>query len=202
DAVNLGWKLAGTVRGWAPDGLLDTYHDERHPVGAAVTANTEVQTLLLELTLVEQYRRPASALRALFDDLLGIDAVNRRLAGAVSALDTRYGTSAEPLIGARMPDLAPASHTSVYELLRGGSFVLLTLAGTGPAADAVAGWAGRVVHGEASAGSHPALAGVTEILVRPDGHVAWLSRDEQPASDRTNALTAWAGKPTAGGSAS
>jgi 2-polyprenyl-6-methoxyphenol hydroxylase-like FAD-dependent oxidoreductase len=195
DAVNLGWKLAAAVRGWAPDGLLDTYHDERHPVGAAVTANTEVQTLLLELTLVEQYKRPATALRSLINDLLGIDVVNRRIAGSVSALDTRYGTSAEPLIGARMPDIALNSHASVYELLRGGSFVLLTLTGAGPATSEVARWGDRVAVAATSAGSHPALAGVTEILVRPDGHVAWLSRDDQPASERTNALTAWAGRP-------
>ncbi|MEV7627137.1 FAD-dependent monooxygenase [Actinoplanes sp. NPDC089786] len=196
DAVNLGWKLAAAVHGWAPDGLLDTYHDERHPVGAAVTANTEVQTLLLELTLVGQYERPATALRALLDDLLGIDVVNRRIAGAVSALDTRYGTSAEPLIGARMPDIALSSHASVYELLHGGSFLLLTMSGVGPATGEVAGWADRVVLGTASSGSHPALAGVTEVLVRPDGHVAWLSRDDRPVVERTNALMAWAGRQT------
>lgn len=198
DAANLGWKLAAAVHGWAPDGLLDTYHDERHPVGVAVTANTEVQTLLLELTLVEQYKRPAAALRALIDDLLGIDVVNRRIAGAVSALDTRYGTSAEPLIGARMPDIALTPHASVYELLRRGSFVLITLTGAGPSEGEVARWAGRVVLGTTSAGAHPALDGITEILVRPDGHVAWLSRDHHPASERTNALTAWAGKPATG----
>ncbi|MGC4810292.1 FAD-dependent monooxygenase [Micromonospora sp. DT228] len=202
DAANLGWKLAAAVHGWAPDGLLDTYHDERHPVGAAVTANTEVQTLLLELTLVGQYKSPATALRALIDDLLGIDVVNRRIAGAVSALDTRYGTSAEPLVGARMPDIALTSHASVYELLRGGSFVLLTFSGAGPATGEAVRWADRVVLGAASAGAHPALAGVTEILVRPDGHVAWLSRDDQPASERTNALTAWAGQPAPSSSAS
>ncbi|MEU7617230.1 FAD-dependent monooxygenase [Micromonospora rifamycinica] len=195
DAANLGWKLAAAVHGWAPDGLLDTYHDERHPVGVSVTANTEVQTLLLELTLVGRYKRPATALRVMIDDLLGIDVVNRRIAGAVSALDTRYGESAEPLVGARLPDLALTSHASIYELLSGGSFVLLTLTGVGPATGEVAGWADRVVLGVASAGPHPALAGVTEILVRPDGHVAWLSRDDQPASERTKALTVWAGQP-------
>jgi hypothetical protein len=112
----------------------------------------------------------------------------------VSAIDTRYGTAAEPLIGARMPDIALSSHSSVYELLHGGSFLLLTT-GASPVTGEVAGWADRVVLGTISAGSHPALAGVTEILVRPDGHVAWLSRDDQPASERTNALTAWTGRP-------
>ncbi|SDT54295.1 FAD-dependent monooxygenase [Actinoplanes derwentensis] len=194
DAANLGWKLAAQVHGWAPDGLLDSYHDERHPVGAAVTANTEVQTLLLELTQVARYERPAAALRALINDLLGIEAANRRIAGAVSGLDTRYGVSPEPLVGARMPDIPLTTHTSVAESLRGGTFVLLGLTGDGPAENEVAGWAGRVTVAMASDDAHPALAGITEILIRPDGHVAWISRNGQPGGDRPGALTAWAGK--------
>jgi hypothetical protein len=155
-----------------------------------------VQTLLLELTLVAQYRRPAAALRALINDLLGIEAANRRIAGAVSGLDTRYGASHEPLVGARMPDIALTSYAGVAESLRGGSFVLLSLTGSGPAESDVAGWAGRVAVATASGDAHPALTGVTEVLIRPDGHVAWLSRDGRPAAERFHALTAWAGKAT------
>ena len=90
DAMNLGWKLAAEINGWAPPGLLDSYHAERHPAGQAVTENTEVQTLLMELTLLPSYQRPAAALRELIAVLLGIEEVNRRLAGLVSALDIEY----------------------------------------------------------------------------------------------------------------
>jgi 2-polyprenyl-6-methoxyphenol hydroxylase-like FAD-dependent oxidoreductase len=88
DAANLGWKLAAEIEGWAPPGLLDSYEAERRPVGRKVTENTEIQTLLMELTLVPRYRRPATALRALLDELLGQDEVNRMLAARVSALGT------------------------------------------------------------------------------------------------------------------
>ncbi len=224
DAANLGWKLAAEVNGWAPPGLLDTYHDERHPVGAAVTANTEVQTLLWELTLVSQYRRPGAALRDLIGGLLELAPVNRRIAGQVAGLDTVYPPSApdaDPLTGHRMPDVplaAPGSAaTRVHELLRDGRFVLLDLTGDresfgdrdtcgdrapdGPG-PVRGGWARRVTAlAAATRRAHPLLADVTEVLVRPDGHVAWATRTTAPdrrRAERVRALTAWAGRPDAG----
>ncbi|MFJ1705984.1 FAD-dependent monooxygenase [Kitasatospora sp. NPDC088346] len=229
DAVNLGWKLAAEIAGWAPPGLLDSYHDERHPVGLALTADTEVQTLLWELTLVPRYQRPAAALRELLDGLLGIAEVNRRLAGAVSAVDTRYppadspaDSPADALVGRRIPDVpltAPGSPaTRVHELLRAGRFVLLGLGadprparGPGPRPDLAEevrrqGWADRVdTLTPVSYGGHPLLDGVTEVLVRPDGHVGWATRTADPLrrrAERTRALTAWAGTPSAGGARS
>ncbi|MBW8093906.1 monooxygenase [Streptomyces hygroscopicus] len=206
DAMNLGWKLAAEVNGWAPPGLLDSYDAERRPVGQAVTENTEVQTLLAELTLVPQYRRPAAALRGLLNDLLGIPEVNRRIAGQVSALATSYADpgadAADPLVGRRMPDIgliaaAPAA-TRAYELFSRGHFVLFDLAGdTG---------SGRTADTEGDArvttvtvmrhDDHPELDGVTEILVRPDGHIAWATRGTEPdarRAERDAALAAWAG---------
>ncbi|MGO1052536.1 FAD-dependent monooxygenase [Crossiella sp. CA198] len=193
DAMNLGWKLAAEIKGWAPAGLLDSYHAERHPVGQRVVDNTMAQTLLLELMLMPEYRRPVAALRAVLDDLLGIEEVNLRLAGGISALDTRYGTAAEPLVGARMPDVVVGEGRRVYELVRDGRFVLLDFAGDGE----VAGWADRVrgVRARMPAG-HPALAGVRAVLVRPDGHVAWVSRAETGAG-REQALREWVGAPAA-----
>ncbi|MFG2617340.1 monooxygenase [Streptomyces sp. NPDC048507] len=212
DAVNLGWKLAAEIRGRAPAGLLDTYHRERHPVGRAVTENTEVQTLLMELTLVAPYQRPVAALRKLLDGLLGIGEVNRRLAGEVSALDIAYpttaGADADPLVGARMPDIALSVAGSgvrrAYELLHEGRFVLLALDGEDHAgAGGAPEWADRVtavtaVTTTATGAGHPRLDGVTEVLVRPDGHIAWASRTAGAAargSGRSAALTAWAGAP-------
>ncbi|MFE5524052.1 monooxygenase [Streptomyces virginiae] len=213
DAMNLGWKLAAQVRGWAPPGLLDSYHAERHPVGRAVTENTEVQTLLAELPLVARYRRPATALRGLFEELLEMPEVNRRLADRVSALGTAYPAArpdADPLIGRRMPDIglsttgpagpADPGATRVYELLHRGGFALLRLAhardpqprtyeapaaGGGPRISAVTARAAE---------EHRELDEVREVLVRPDGHVAWATRSPDADLRRTgreNALAAW-----------
>ncbi|MFG2733768.1 monooxygenase [Streptomyces harbinensis] len=208
DAMNLGWKLAAAVNGWAPPGLLDSYDGERRPVGRAVTENTEVQTLLAELTLITRYERPAAALRELLDQLLGMAEVNRRLADQVSALGTCYPPAdrdADPLVGRRMPDAgltaAGAEATRVYELLTGGRFVLLTPAGDPALGRAVdAGWGSRVTTVTVDTyDAHPDLDGVTEVLVRPDGHVAWATRATDAGvrdEERIRALTAWAGTPS------
>ncbi|KAA5834914.1 monooxygenase [Saccharopolyspora hirsuta] len=204
DAVNLGWKLAAAVNGWSPPGLLDSYHDERHPVGRAVTENTEVQTLLAELTLVPQYQRPGAALRELLDDLLSIEEVNRRLAAQVSALGTAYpptSPDADPLVGRRMPDIglsATASGaTRVYELLPEGRFALLDFAGD---PELGTGWSSRVSAVSVSKlDDHADLDGVIEVLVRPDGHIAWATRTADIAArrdERHEALSAWAGTPS------
>ncbi|MFG2994461.1 monooxygenase [Streptomyces sp. NPDC048257] len=212
DAMNLGWKLAAEVGGWAPPGLLDTYHAERHPVGRAVTENTEVQTLLAELPLVARYRRPATALRTLFDELLRMPEVNRRLADQVSALGTAYPAAApdaDPLAGRRMPDIglsaAGSDATRVYELLHRGGFLLLRLAGVqGPHPDPyevpAIGQGPRITAVTAHAyEEHPELGGVREVLVRPDGHIAWATRSEDADLRRTGrdaALGAWAARAT------
>ncbi|MEN2420690.1 monooxygenase [Streptomyces rimosus] len=214
DAMNLGWKLAAEINGWAPPGLLDSYDAERRPVGQLVTENTEVQTLLAELTLVRQYQRPGAALRKLFDELLGMEEVNRMLAARVSALGTAYpsgtaGTAmaggADPLVGRRMPDVGLKAVGSeairVYELLPAGRFVHLDLAGDDPdrAAAVTPGWGSRVTTVTVTGREdHPDLDGVTEVLVRPDGHVAWATRTAGVVDRRTErsaALVAWAGTP-------
>ncbi|MEU6488609.1 monooxygenase [Streptomyces sp. NPDC046887] len=208
DAANLGWKLAAEVGGWAPPGLLDSYDGERRPVGRSVTENTEVQTLLAELTLVGQYQRPASALRGLLDGLLGIPEVNRRLAEQVSALGTRYPATdpdADPLVGRRMPDVgltaAGSEAIRVYELLVGGRYVLLSLAGGAAVREVVdAGWGSRVTAVDADLhDGREDLDGVTEVLVRPDGHIAWATRTTDGGArrdERARALTTWAGTPS------
>ncbi|MFG2826403.1 FAD-dependent monooxygenase [Streptomyces sp. NPDC048434] len=210
DAMNLGWKLAAEINGWAPPRLLDSYHAERHPVGRAVTENTEIQTLLAELTLLPQYRRPAAALRALMAELLGIEEVNRHLAGLVSALDTAYppdDAAADPLVGRRMPDIALTATGSaairVYELLPPGRFVLLDLAGDEEMRQSVEkAWGTRVT--ALTVTEHDPrtdLDGVREILVRPDGHIAWATRTtavQTRRTERVRALTHWAGLPAGG----
>ncbi|OKH99808.1 monooxygenase [Streptomyces sp. CB02923] len=208
DAMNLGWKLAAEVNGWAPPGLLDTYDAERRPVGQSVTENTEIQTLLAELTLVPRYQRPGAALRKLLDDLLGMKEVNRTLAAWVSALGTAYpptAPGADPLVGRRMPDIGLTATGSeairVYELLPAGRYVHLDLAGDPDLEAAVTpGWGTRVTSVTVTGrDDHAELADVTEILVRPDGHVAWATRTTDlrtRRAERREALTAWAGTPS------
>ncbi|MGW9453380.1 monooxygenase [Streptomyces sp. NPDC055632] len=210
DAANLGWRLAAEISGWAPPGLLDGYDAERRPAGAAVVENTEVQTLLGELALVPQYAGPAAALRRMFDEFLGMAEVNRNLAARVSALGTVYPArlpDADPLEGRRMPDIgltaAGSSATRVYELTDRGRFLLLDFAGDETLPPGVeAGWSGRVEAVTVTGWNHhPELAGASEVLMRPDGHVAWASRTgdmTERRAERARALTAWAGTPTTG----
>ncbi|WP_406631284.1 FAD-dependent monooxygenase [Amycolatopsis sp. WGS_07] len=191
DAMNLGWKLAAEINGWAPPGLLDTYHAERHPVGQLVTDNTQAQTLLLELTLVPDYQRPVHALRELLNSLLDIPEANARLAGIVSALSTSYPAPGDPLLGTRMPDL-PLGSARVSELVHSGTFGYVDFAGDG-AAQVADAWQNRITTATSSKDSW--TEDVAEVLVRPDGHIAWVRRESEPpdAAAREAAITAWAG---------
>ncbi|MEU7134929.1 FAD-dependent monooxygenase [Streptomyces sp. NPDC046261] len=188
DAMNLGWKLAAQVHGWAPPTLLDTYHAERHAVGHAVTTATQAQTLLVELPLTRRYGRPAGILCELLDTLLGMEEVNLHLANRISALDTVYpppaAARADPLTGRRMPDIGlvttTAEPTRVYELLHDGHFVLLRLDGDDDSRRRAADGAGRPGHIRTFTarpqGARPDLEGVKDVLIRPDGHIAGASR--------------------------
>jgi 2-polyprenyl-6-methoxyphenol hydroxylase-like FAD-dependent oxidoreductase len=189
DAVNLGWKLAGVVRGWAGDSLLDSYHAECHPLGERVLANTRAQQVLMD-------PRPRYAeLRALFADVMRTREVNSQLAEMISGLDVVYdfAGAAHPLLGRRMPDVdvkTSDGRSRVAELLRAGRGVLLDFgAGLGSVAEP---WASRVdvvagvVDGEPLA--------VDAVLLRPDGHVAWvLPAGETEADGLVAALRTWFG---------
>ncbi|WSA99712.1 FAD-dependent monooxygenase [Streptomyces sp. NBC_01794] len=199
DAVNLGWKLAAQVRGWAPAGLLDSYHDERHAVGRRVLANIEAQaTLLLGGAEVEP-------LRAVVAELLGHDEVVGQLAGMISGLDVRYPDgSVAPLLGGRVPHwelTAETGPSSTAKLLRPGRGVLLDFA-AGLPSGAVAGWADRVrmvsaatPHGSGTGSPfEPGGTAVRAVLLRPDGHVAWVDDGTTPLRA---ALHRWFGAPDA-----
>ncbi|WP_255951351.1 FAD-dependent monooxygenase [Streptomyces odontomachi] len=179
DAFNLGWKLAAAVRGWAPDGLLATYHAERHPVGARVLANTRAQMVL---TLPDP---DAVLVRELLADLLTTPEANRRIAAMIAGTDIRYpmpGAPDHPLLGARAPGVR----------LTTGRGALLAGAASPLAAAAADGWADRV--------ECPGHGGATDtgeaLLVRPDGHVCWAGRAADTTGLRT-ALAVWFGAPGA-----
>ncbi len=163
DAFNLGWKLAATVNGRAPDGLLDSYHAERHPVGACVLANTRAQITLLGTD------PGAVALRELLSRLMDFEEVNAYMTGMVTAVDVRYDFGkGHDLLGRRMCDL-PLKQGRLYDLMHDGRGLLLDTTGR----LSVAGWADRVDQVVDVAGGLDAPA----VLLRPDGHVAWAGED-------------------------
>ncbi|MEX0168096.1 rifampin monooxygenase [Streptomyces sp. LMG1-1-1.1] len=182
DAFNLGWKLAAEVNGWAPDGLLDTYHAERHPVGAAVLANTRAAITLLGTD------PGATALRELFSRLMDFEEVNRYITGFITAVDVRYDFGeGQELLGRRLRDVQ-LKEGRLYELMRNGHGVLLDPAGR----LSLQGWADRVDHvtgipQEIATGDDLDLPA---LLLRPDGHVAWAGDDQQALLDH---LSQWFG---------
>lgn len=182
DATNLGWKLAAVLRGEVPDDLLDSYHTERHPVGAELLAGTHAQAALMVA-----YSTEGQALR----DLLGrfiatVPAFSRELAERLSGLAVHYPapSDAHRLTGRRAPDLTfTDGSANLFTLLRAGRHVLLDLTGEAPEQAARYG----AEHGHLSGGaplgeSHTEWSGVRFALIRPDGHVAWASDDPWPTA--------------------
>ena len=176
DAFNLGWKLAAEVGGWAPEGLLDSYPTERRPVAADVLDNTRAQMELMSLEPGPQ------AARRLVSELMDFEDVNRYLIEKIAAIGIRYDFGEGPeLLGRRLRDVA-LKRGHLYGLMHGGRGLLLDQTGR----LSVAGWADRVDH----------VADVSEeldvpaVLLRPDGHVAWVGEDQQ---DLLSHLPAWFG---------
>ncbi len=178
DAFNLGWKLAAAVAGWAPDGLLDSYQAERRPVAAAVLDNTRAQMELMSL------EPGAQAVRRLVAELMDFAEVNRFLTEKITATAIRYdfGTGHE-LLGRRLRDV-PLKQGRLYERMHQGRGLLLD--GTGMLS--VTGWTDRIDHIVDSSEE----LDVPAVLLRPDGHVAWVGGDQQ---DLLDALPKWFGAP-------
>ncbi|MGC0205584.1 rifampin monooxygenase [Streptomyces levis] len=179
DAFNLGWKLAAEVRGWAPDDLLDTYHAERHPVAAAVLDNTRAQ---MHLLTPEPGPR---AVRGLLAELMEFEEVNRYLTEKITAVSVRYDLGdGHELLGRRLRDV-PLRHGRLYERMRGGRGLLLDRTG---GRLSLKGWEDRVDH-VVDVGEEP---DVPAVLLRPDGHVAWVGEDQR---DLLTSLPRWFGAP-------
>lgn len=195
--MNLGWKLAQVVKRISPDRLLDTYHDERHPVAARVLQSTMAQTAL------RRADDRTKALSAIVSDLLGMDEPRKRLAGMMSGLDLHYDMGeGHPLLGRRMPDLdlvTASGSVRVFTLLRHAQPVLLNFGQ--PGAVDISGWAGRArlldvqCAGPWELPVIGVVPGPAAVLIRPDGYVAWVGdRNQLGLAD---ALTTWFGAPNA-----
>ncbi|KOX20071.1 polyketide oxidase [Saccharothrix sp. NRRL B-16348] len=192
DAVNLGWKLAAQVRGWAPADLLDTYDAERRPVAARVLYNVRAQVgLMLPDPRVD-------ALRELFVELMELPQVNDFLAGMITGVDVRYGTAhpADPLGGLFAPDLrlkVGATVGSLAGLLHAGRPVLLDLADRARLRAVADPWLDRV--DVVTASCDDTFAAPT-LLIRPDGYIAWTGSGlDSDHHTLTVALRKWFGEP-------
>src|SRR5690606_35235493 len=176
DAFNLGWKLAAEVNGWAPEGLLDTYQDERRPVADDVLNNTRAQGLL---------RSPEpgpQAVRRLLTELMDFEQVNRYLIEKITAVGIRYDFGeGHDLLGRRLRDVR-LKRGRLYELMHAGRGLLIDQTG----GLSVAGWADRVDHIVDASEE----LDVPAALLRPDGRVAWVGDDQQ---DLDNQLLRWFG---------
>ncbi|MCP2260990.1 2-polyprenyl-6-methoxyphenol hydroxylase [Streptoalloteichus tenebrarius] len=187
DAHNLGWKLAATLRGWAPDGLLDTYHAERHPVGADLAEGSRAQ-----VALMTGFSPEGTDLRALISRAIATQpSFNRMLAERLTGLAVSYppqDPSAHPLTGTRAPDLvfadadAEAGESSLFALLRADSYVLLDLTGAAVSPLGDLARPGLVVRSRSLAETPSTWSGVRAALVRPDGHVAWVGTTPDDAA--------------------
>ncbi len=192
DALNLGWKLAATIRGDAPEGLLGTYHSERHPVGHRVCMNTRAQ-----LALMHPAER-ITPLRDLFSQLMDLPQVNTFLAEMITGLDVKYpmnGEPAHPLVGARVPSLllrTAEGTVTTPSLLREADALLLDLTGSGALEEAAGPWRERVRYVAARPDDEEqGAAGLAAVLVRPDGYVAWVSTGDGDTDGLERALATW-----------
>jgi len=195
DAVNLGWKLAQMVKGTSPEGLLDTYHVERHPIAARVLRTTMAQVAL------QRTDDRTEALRETVSEFLGMEEPRKQIAAEMSGLGIHYDLGGgHPLVGRRMPDLDLAvakNPLRVYNLLHSARPTLINLGER--CAFNITPWADRVQLIDADYGGAwdlPAIGAVTAptaVLIRPDGYVAWVG--DRTQEDLSDVLTTWFGPP-------
>ncbi|MET9904252.1 FAD-dependent monooxygenase [Streptomyces sp. NPDC006446] len=190
DAVNLGWKLAAAVRGRAPEGLLDTYHGERHPVGEQLARNARAA---IELRLTGEDMDPV---REVMGELVAHRDAAGHLAGMLSNLGIRYDLAKgeHPLLGRRMPPsreltLADGTRTRVADLLHTAHGLLITTGTSSPAAGLPAHRLPDRVDAVTATWTPGADHALDAVLIRPDGYVAWTSPGT--TDDLTQALERW-----------
>ncbi|MEV5658080.1 FAD-dependent oxidoreductase [Streptomyces sp. NPDC052291] len=185
DAMNLGWKLAATLHGTAPEGLLDTYTGERHPIGAAILDWSRAQVATMDPG------PNAPALRRLVHDLMrttdGTTHVYRRTSGLFHHYD--LGDSS-PLVGRSAPDFCFEDGTRLGELLQAGLGVTLDFTDDRILRGAAQKWQGRIRY---AAGSVRNSLGLAALLVRPDGVVAWGSEHPSDLAEFEAAAARWFG---------
>jgi 2-polyprenyl-6-methoxyphenol hydroxylase-like FAD-dependent oxidoreductase len=190
DAMNLGWKLAATCRGDAPSDLLDTYANERMPIGAQVLEWSRAQVALMRPS------RSSRALEAIIRDLIDTPDGATYFAGRVWGVCLRYDLGdSHPLQGRSAPDIELIDGTRVGELLRPGKGLLLDFDASAPLQKLARSWNERVIHVASDAKT---TLGLSALLVRPDGIVAWAADAALDTESASRAMSRWFGKPQSG----
>ena len=188
DAMNLGWKLAATIRGDAPEGLLDSYTAERHPVGARILDWSRAQVALMQ----------SQTLQAVVRDLIETRDGATYFAERLWGVSLRYDLGGtHPLVGRSCPDFELEDGTRASALLRDGKGVLLDFDCRLPLQSLASRWIDRLKY--VASGAKDQL-GLTAVLVRPDGFVAWAADGEPDLAEASQTATRWFGQPTILGS--
>ncbi|MDO7852143.1 FAD-dependent monooxygenase [Hymenobacter convexus] len=183
DAMNLGWKLAATIRGQAPAGLLDSYFTERHPIGARVLDWSRAQVALMSPS------PQGRALHAIVRDLLATRDGATYFAGRVWGIGTHYDLgTAHPLAGRSAPNIAFDDGTTLGDLLHDGQGLLLDFDDKASLETATEAYDGRLKYAARRA---QAQLGLSAVLIRPDGVVAWAADETPDASALQQAVTRW-----------
>ena len=187
DAMNLGWKLAATIRGGAPAGLLDSYGAERHPVGAQVLDWSRAQVGLMRPS------RSSRALAAIIRDLIDTKDGATYFAERVWGVSLRYDLGGgHPLVGRSAPDFELADGTRLGELLRTGKGVFLDFDAQSSRQELAGRWGDRINY---IAGDAKDTLGLSAALVRPDGCIAWAAETAQNLEGAAQAAARWFGVP-------
>jgi len=187
DAMNLGWKLAATIRGGAPAGLLDSYTSERHPVGAQVLDWSRAQVALMRPS------RHSRALEAIIRDLIDTRDGATYFAERVWGVSLRYDFgSSHPLVGRSAPDFELVDGRKLGELLAKGGGLLLDFDARAPLRALASRWRRRIMYVASDARER---LGLSAVLVRPDGFVAWAGEATPDTVEAAQAATRWFGEP-------
>jgi 2-polyprenyl-6-methoxyphenol hydroxylase-like FAD-dependent oxidoreductase len=187
DAMNLGWKLAATIRGDAPAGLIDSYFSERHPLGVQILDWSRAQVALMRPT------RSSRALEAIIRDLMDTRDGATYFAERVWGVSLRYDLGGgHPLVGRSAPDFELADGTKLGELLRNGKGLLLDFDASAPLQTLAGRWRRRIAY---VAGDAKDRLGLSAVLVRPDGFVAWACDAAPNHEEAAEAASRWFGAP-------
>lgn len=187
DAMNLGWKLAATIRGDAPAGLLDSYWSERHPVGVQVLDWSRAQVALMRPS------RSSRALEAIIRDLIDTCDGATYFAERVWGVSLRYDLGGNhPLVGRSVPDFELIDGTTIGDLLSEGRGLFLDFDSRAPLQALASRWRGRIAYVARDVRDR---LGASAVLVRPDGFVAWAGEGAPDHEDLSRAASRWFGEP-------
>jgi 2-polyprenyl-6-methoxyphenol hydroxylase-like FAD-dependent oxidoreductase len=183
DAMNLGWKLAATIQDKAPEGLLDSYYTERHPIGVQVLDWSRAQVEIM-------HPDPgARALHAIVRDLMNTHDGATYFAGRVWGISTHYNLGGNhPLVGHSVPNFELENGTTIGELMYDGQGILLDFDSNTSLKTLAGEYSGQMKY---VSGRAKEQSGLTAVLIRPDGIIAWASDSEPDHNELQKAATRW-----------